>query len=84
MYFLPEPVSVSFTDDMMSTALEDGRTITVPIAWYPRLSMATPAQRLNFELSPGGVHWDEIDEDVSVEGMLIGRNQNGNARREAA
>ena len=84
MYFLPEPVSVSFTDDMMSTTLEDGRTITVPIAWYPRLLKATPAQRLNFELSPGGVHWDALDEDVSVEGMLIGRNQNGSSRREAA
>lgn len=84
MYFLPEPVSVSFTDEMMSTTLEDGRTITVPIAWYPRLLKATPAQRLDFELSPGGVHWDEIDEDVSVEGMLIGRNRNGNTRREAA
>jgi hypothetical protein len=84
MYFLPEPVGVSFTDDMMSTSLDDGRTITVPIAWYPRLLKATLAQRLDFELSPGGVHWDEIDEDVSVEGMLIGRNQNGSSRREAA
>ena len=84
MYFLPEPVSVTFTSDMMSTTLEDGRTIIVPIAWYPRLLNATLAQRLNFELSPAGIHWDEIDEDISVEGMLIGRGQTGSARREAA
>ena len=84
MYFLPEPVSVTFTSDMMSTTLEDGRTIIVPIAWYPRLLKATLAQRLNFELSPAGIHWDEIDEDISVEGMLIGRGQTGSARREAA
>lgn len=75
MYFLPEPVTVTFTDDMMSTTLEDGRIITVPIAWYPRLQKATAAQRQQFELSPAGIHWDEIDEDISVEGMLIGRNQ---------
>ncbi len=79
MYFLPEPVSVSFNEDMMSTTLEDGRIITVPIAWYPRLLNATAAQRLKFELSPAGIHWDEIDEDISVEGMLIGRNQSRQA-----
>ena len=79
MYFLPEPVSVSFTEGLMSTTLEDGRIITVPIAWYPRLLNATSAQRLNFELSPAGIHWDEIDEDISVEGMLIGRNQSRQA-----
>ena len=80
MYFLPEPVSVSFTDDMMSTTLEDGRIITVPIAWYPRLLRATPEQRAKYELSPAGIHWDEIDEDISVEGMLIGRNLNAPRR----
>lgn len=80
MYFLPEPVSVSFTDDMMSTTLEDGRIITVPIAWYPRLLKATPEQRAKYELSPAGIHWDEIDEDISVEGMLIGRNLNAPRR----
>ena len=73
MYSLPEPIAASFTDDSMSVALEDGRTITVPLAWYPRLLHATPAQRLAYDLSPGGVHWEEIDEDVSVEGMLAGQ-----------
>ena len=73
MYSLPEPISVSFADEAMSVALEDGRTITVPVAWYPRLSHATEAQRLAYFLSPGGIHWEDIDEDISVEGMLAGR-----------
>lgn len=84
MYFLPEPVSVSFTDDSISVALEDGRVITVPIAWYPRLAGASAEQRLAFELSPAGVHWDEIDEDISVEGMLVGRGEATTAPRKAA
>jgi hypothetical protein len=84
MYFWPEPVCVEFADDTMSVALEDGRTITVPIAWYPRLLKASPEQRLAYELSPAGVHWDEIDEDISVEGMLIGRSEAHKAPRKAA
>ena len=84
MYFLPEPVSVSFTDDSMSVALEYGRIITVPVAWYPRLAKASTEQRLAFELSPAGVHWDEIDEDISVEGMLVGRGEASTAPRKAA
>lgn len=84
MYFLPEPMSVSFTDDSMSVALEDGRIITVPLAWYPRLAKASAEQRLAFELSPAGVHWDEIDEDISVEGMLVGRGEATTAPRKAA
>lgn len=76
MYFLPEPIAVDFTDDRMSVTLEDGRIIAVPIAWYPRLLAASPEQRMDFELSPSGIHWDAIDEDISVEGMLIGRSAN--------
>lgn len=70
MYSLPEPVSVVFDDDAMSVALDDGRTITVPLVWYPALLHASPEQRSDFWLSPGGVHWDAVDEDISVEGML--------------
>ena len=84
MYFLPEPVSVIFTDESLSVTLDDGRMITVPVAWYPRLLNATKEQRLAYELSPGGVHWDEIDEDISVEGMLVGRNEAGMRPRRAA
>jgi Protein of unknown function (DUF2442) len=75
---------VQFADDSMSVKLEDGRTTTVPIAWYPRLLAAKLEQRLNYELSPAGIHWDEIDEDISVEGMLIGRGDVGTMSLKAA
>ena len=52
--------------------LEDGRTLGVPLAWFPRLFHATPAQRTEFFLSPSGIHWDEIDEDISIAGLLAG------------
>ncbi len=84
MYSLPEPIAVAFTDDTMSVALDDGRTIVVPIAWYPRLSHATPAQRLDFDLSPGGIHWEAIDEDISVQGMLAGQVDAGRLPLKAA
>ncbi|WP_306286444.1 DUF2442 domain-containing protein [Sphingomonas sp. Ant20] len=48
----------------------DGRTLGVPLAWFPRLLHATPAQRQDFELSRRGIHWDAIDENISVEGLL--------------
>ena len=54
--------------------LMDGRTIAVPLAWYPRLANATPEQRIHWELAGGGygIHWPDIDEDVSTEGLLRG------------
>jgi hypothetical protein len=73
MTFFPEPVGVSFDDVTMSVALDDGRTITVPLAWYPRLSGADRAQLEAFELSPSGIHWDALDEDLAVEGMMAPR-----------
>ena len=73
MYTLAEPTKVSFTDDSMSVSLDDGRTITVPLAWFPRLIHATEAERNEVELSPSGLHWDALDEDISVEGLLFGR-----------
>jgi len=57
----------------MSVALDDGRTITVPLAWYARLRGATLAHLQDYELSPGGVHWDALDEDLSIEGMMAAR-----------
>ncbi len=65
---------VRFGDGTMSVDLEDGRTITVPLEWYPRLHGATPQQRNNWELAGTGfgVHWPEIDEDLGVEGLLRG------------
>lgn len=53
--------------------LEDGRTLGVPLAWFPVLLKATPEQRLNYWISGNGLHWDEIDEDISVQGLLEGR-----------
>jgi hypothetical protein len=66
--------NVSFTEDALSVDLIDGRTIIVPLAWYPRLLHATPEQRNNWEICGGGygVHWPDIDEDLSTEGLLRG------------
>ena len=66
--------AVSITDDTIAAQLADGRTITVPLAWSWRLSEATPEQRAQFEIigSGSGIRWPEIDEDISVEGMLHG------------
>ena len=70
----PRALAVEVTDDVISARLADGRTITVPLAWSWRLAEATPAQRARFELLGGGVHihWPEVDEDLSVRGMLEG------------
>ena len=66
--------SVSVNDDAISAQLVDGRTISVPLAWSWRLSEATPEQRSRFEIigSGSGIHWPDVDEDISVEGMLHG------------
>jgi hypothetical protein len=66
--------TVSVTEETISAQLMDGRTISVPLAWSWRLSEATPEQRARFEIIAGGsgIRWPEIDEDISVEGMLHG------------
>jgi hypothetical protein len=67
--------NVRVTDDALAADLVDGRTITVPLAWFPRLAHATPSERLNWRLIAGGqgIHWPDVDEDISVEGLLAGR-----------
>lgn len=67
------PKAVGFDDDTLRVSLSDGRTITVPLAWFPRLLEATPDQRAVVELSKGGLHWDALDEDISVAGLLAGQ-----------
>ena len=64
---------VRFDDDTMWVDLDDGRTLGVPLAWFPRLSSASADERTRYELSPGGIHWDHLDEDISVAGLLAGR-----------
>lgn len=65
---------VEVDDDVVSVRLMDGRTISVPLAWYPRLLNATEAQRKNWQIIGGGygIHWEDIDEDLSAEGLLRG------------
>lgn len=65
--------SLRFDDDSMWVELSDGRTLGVPLVWFPRLLHATPAQRLVYEISRKGLHWDELNEDISIEGLLAGR-----------
>ncbi len=66
--------AVKFTKDALSVALRDGRTIIVPLAWYPRLLDASAAERKNWRIAGGGygIHWPDIDEDLSTEGLLRG------------
>jgi len=65
---------VRFDGDRLIVDLADGRTIAVPVTWYPRLEDATPAQRAHWEVAGAGygIHWPEIDEDLSTEGLLRG------------
>jgi hypothetical protein len=66
--------NVEFTDSTLSVALMDGRTIIVPLAWYPRLLNASEAERNKWQIGGGGygIHWPDIDEDLSTEGLLRG------------
>ncbi len=67
--------NVSTTDDTLTVDLSDGRTISVPLNWYPRLSHATPEERLNWRLigHGEGIHWPDLDEDVSAENLIYGQ-----------
>ncbi len=65
--------SVRFDEHTMWVELSDGRTLGVPLAWFPRLLRATPAEREQVELSRVGLHWEAMDEDISIAGLLAGR-----------
>jgi hypothetical protein len=71
---LPRISDIKVTDDLITAYLADGRIISVPLVWSWRLLEATPEQRANFEITGNGhgVHWPDIDEDISAEGMLYG------------
>jgi hypothetical protein len=79
----PRAIEVDVSDDELTVLLADGRRIAVPLAWFPRLLNATPKERAKFEILGGGVgiHWPEIDEDLSVEGLLRGIRATGNSPR---
>ena len=70
----PLAKKIGFDADNLLVELVDGRKISVPLAWFPRLLAATPGQRARFEMSGGGsgLHWDELDEDISVKNLLLG------------
>jgi hypothetical protein len=67
--------NVTITDDSLTVDLIDGRTLTVPLAWYPRLAHGSPVERSNWRLigRGEGIHWPDLDEDISVESLLAGR-----------
>jgi hypothetical protein len=71
----PNAENVTITEDTLSVDLSDGRTISVPLAWFPRLLQSTPEERNNWRLigKGRGIHWEDIDEDISVEGLLSGK-----------
>jgi hypothetical protein len=65
--------AVDFTATELVVTLGDGRKIVTPLEWYPRLQMASAAQRAQYEIMPMGIHWPALDEDLSIAGMLKGR-----------
>lgn len=69
----PEIRSVSVTDDSLIVDLQDGRTVTAPLLWYPRLAYATDAERQNLEIRRNVIRWPALDEEISVRGLLLGR-----------
>lgn len=78
------PEAVRFDDDVMWVDLSDGRTIGVPLAWFPRLLHATPDDRAACELSRRGLHWETLEEDVSVAGLLAGQGDRTGQGAQAA
>lgn len=78
--------ALRFDEHVMWVDLVDGRVLGVPIAWFPRLLHATPAQRERYEISVlgNGLHWEELDEDISVEGLLAGRGDMTRRKSKAA
>lgn len=84
MSISPQAVKVDFDEDQMWVRLEDGRTLGVPLAWFPRLLNGSPDDRAKVWISPSGLHWDELDEDISVDGLLAGRGDMTQASKHAA
>ena len=72
---IPDAIDVKVSEDTLIVELSDGRTIAVPLDWYPRLTHASEEEKTNWRIIGGGygIHWEDIDEDISVEGLLAGK-----------
>ena len=73
MTISPGATAVRFDDTQMWVELDDGRTLGIPLAWFPRLLRGAPDQRAQVTISSSGLHWEELDEDVSIAGLIAGR-----------
>ena len=81
----PIAVDVTFTADTFRVTLNDGRDLSIPLAWFPRLLHGTPEQRTKWEMIGGGegLHWEDLDEDISIAGLLAGRGDQTRRRKVA-
>jgi hypothetical protein len=70
---IDEPIQVAVDRDTLVVTLKDGRVISTPLAWYLRLAQATPQELSQVELGAWGLHWEDLDEDLSIRGMLLGK-----------
>lgn len=79
---IPNAQHVTVSDDALIVELDDGRTLSTPLGWYPRLAHSTPAERKRWRLVGQGIgiHWEDLDEDISIEGLLLGR-RSGESQR---
>ena len=84
MTISPSPTAARFDDAQMWVELDDGRTLGIPLVWFPRLLHATAAQRETFYLTPDGIHWEELDEDISIAGLIAGRGDQTQPKQHAA
>ena len=71
----PKITTVSLDDEKLTLSLGDGRVVSVPLSWYPRLCYGSPQERQHFQISGAGfgIHWPDLDEDIGVEGILLGK-----------
>ncbi len=84
MNFSPRPMAVRFDEYSFWVDLEDGRTLGIPLVWFPRLLHGTPELREKFFLSPDGIHWETLDEDISIAGLLAGQGDQAVISQRAA
>jgi len=81
---LPSILDVDFSKDLMTVSLSDGRILSIPLAWYPRLAAAKLKQLKHYEITPSGygIHWSDLDEDLSVYGFLYPQGFSGVSRND--